>query len=56
VRQANLFWPGPALKTVRLEAGEHEPSLATLTRLAQGLGIDFSIEITPTVFELKETA
>lgn len=40
----------------RLEAGEHEPSLTTLARLAQGLGTDFSIEITPTVLELKDSA
>src|SRR5947209_8630272 len=31
----------------RLEAGDHEPSLATLHRLAQGLGMSFRIEITP---------
>lgn len=40
----------------RLETGEHEPSLATLARLARGLGIDFSIEITPAALELKDTA
>ncbi|HLJ68629.1 MAG TPA: helix-turn-helix transcriptional regulator [Chloroflexota bacterium] len=32
----------------RLEAGEHEPSLTTLRRLAQRLGVSFHIEITPT--------
>jgi len=31
----------------RLEAGDHEPSLATLGRLAKGLGIEFHIDITP---------
>lgn len=31
----------------RLEAGEHEPSLTTLRRLAQRLGIAFHIDITP---------
>lgn len=31
----------------RLEAGEHEPSLTTLRRLAQRLGVSFHIEITP---------
>jgi ribosome-binding protein aMBF1 (putative translation factor) len=31
----------------RLEAGDHEPSLTTLTRLSRGLGIEFHIEITP---------
>lgn len=51
-RQLGLRQPAVA----RLEAGEHEPSLATLARLARGLGIDFSIEITPTVLELKDTA
>ena len=29
----------------RLEAGDHEPSLATLQRLSKGLGIDFHISI-----------
>jgi DNA-binding XRE family transcriptional regulator len=32
----------------RLEAGEHEPSLTTLRRLAQRLGMSFHIDITPT--------
>ncbi len=40
----------------RLEAGEHEPSLGTLARLARGLGIDFSIEITPHTLGLRDTA
>ena len=39
----------------RLEAGDHEPSLATLARLARGLGIDFSIDITPSSLELRHT-
>jgi len=30
-----------------LEAGDHQPSLATLARLAAGLGIEFHIDITP---------
>jgi DNA-binding XRE family transcriptional regulator len=40
----------------RLEAGEHEPSLAMLARLARGLGTDFSIDITPTALGLRDTA
>ena len=40
----------------RLESGEHEPSLGTLARLARGLGIDFSIEITPHALGLRDTA
>lgn len=32
----------------RLEAGEREPSLGTLARLARRLGIQFHIDITPT--------
>ncbi|MGH8775077.1 MAG: helix-turn-helix transcriptional regulator [Jiangellaceae bacterium] len=40
----------------RLEAGDHEPSLATLVRLAAGLGVEFHIDITPETFELRETA
>jgi DNA-binding XRE family transcriptional regulator len=31
----------------RLEAGDHEPSLTTLRRLSQVLGIEFHIDITP---------
>lgn len=40
----------------RLEAGDHEPSLATLARLARGTGIDFSIEIKPHAFGFRDTA
>lgn len=32
----------------RLESGDREPSLSTLTRLARRLGIEFHIDITPT--------
>ena len=32
----------------RLAAGDHEPSLTTLRRLAQRLGMSFHIDITPT--------
>jgi ribosome-binding protein aMBF1 (putative translation factor) len=40
----------------RLEAGEHEPSLATLTRLAGKLGIEFHIDITPDALRLRDIA
>ncbi|MGI9003722.1 MAG: helix-turn-helix transcriptional regulator [Pseudonocardia sp.] len=40
----------------RLEAGDHEPSLATLARLARGLSIDLSVEITPAGFGLRDSA
>lgn len=40
----------------RLEAGDHEPSLATLSRLARALGIEFHIDITPDAFELRDSA
>jgi hypothetical protein len=40
----------------RLEAGDHEPSLATLSRLARVLGIELHIDITPDTFGLRETA
>lgn len=40
----------------RLEAGEHEPSLATLSRLARILGVEFHIDITRDAFELRDTA
>src|SRR5438270_10694487 len=36
----------------RLEAGEHEPSLATLRRLAQVLSLEFHIDITPDTISL----
>ena len=40
----------------RLEAGDHEPSLATLSRLARVLGLEFHIAITPHSFELRDIA
>ena len=40
----------------RLEAGDHEPSLATLSRLARVLEVEFHIDITPDAFGLRETA
>jgi ribosome-binding protein aMBF1 (putative translation factor) len=40
----------------RLEAGDHEPSLATLSKLARALGIEFHIDITPDAFGLRESA
>jgi ribosome-binding protein aMBF1 (putative translation factor) len=40
----------------RLEAGDHEPSLAMLSRLARVLGIEFHIDITPDALALRETA
>ncbi len=40
----------------RLEAGDHEPSLATLSRLARVLGVEFHIDITPDAFELRDSA
>lgn len=41
---------------VRLEAGEHEPSLTTLSRLAQVLGEDSSIYIKPDRMKLRSAA
>jgi DNA-binding XRE family transcriptional regulator len=40
----------------RLEAGDHEPSLATLSKLARALGVEFHIDITPDAFGLRESA
>jgi ribosome-binding protein aMBF1 (putative translation factor) len=40
----------------RLEAGDHEPSLATLGRLAAGLGLEFHIDVTPDALALRDTA
>ena len=42
--------------SARLEAGDHAPSLATLSRLARVLGLEFHIDITPDAFELRDTA
>ncbi len=36
----------------RLEAGEHEPSLATLSRLARVLDMEFHIDITRSALRL----
>jgi ribosome-binding protein aMBF1 (putative translation factor) len=40
----------------RLEAGDHNPSVDTLMRLSQGLGIDFHIDITPDHVGVELTA
>lgn len=39
----------------RLEAGDHEPSLTTLGRLARGLGLEFHIDVTPASLQLRPT-
>jgi ribosome-binding protein aMBF1 (putative translation factor) len=36
----------------RLESGEHEPTLTTLSRLSRHLGLEFHIDVTPTSMEL----
>lgn len=38
-----LGWRQP--NVARLEAGDHEPTIATLSRLAEVLGLDFSVEV-----------
>lgn len=43
----------PQPHVARLEAGDHEPSLATLSRLSKVLGIDLSIDIKPDRLELR---
>jgi len=40
-RQIGMRQPHVAL----LEAGDHEPSVATVARLADALGLDFSLDI-----------
>lgn len=40
----------------RLEAGDHEPSLATVIRLARGLDMEIHIDITADSLELRQTA
>jgi ribosome-binding protein aMBF1 (putative translation factor) len=51
-RQLQMQQPAIA----RLEAGDHNPSVDTLMRLSQGLGIDFHIDITPEHVEVQLTA
>lgn len=48
-RQLGMKQPAIA----RLEAGDHEPSLATLGRLARGLGLEFHIHVTPQALALR---
>ena len=40
----------------RLESGEHEPSVATLARLADALGLDFSLDIKRGRLGLRDAA
>lgn len=40
----------------RLEAGEHEPSLATLVKLSAALGVDFTLQINPDGVHLRDSA
>ena len=40
----------------RLEAGDHEPSLGMLARLANGLGLEFHIDITREALALRDSA
>jgi len=40
----------------RLESGEHEPSLTTLTRLSAALDVGFTLAITPEGVQLQESA
>ena len=37
----------------RLEAGEHEPTLTSLSRLSRRLGLEFHIDITPSSLRLS---
>jgi predicted transcriptional regulator len=56
-RRPRLFPVGmhqPAI--AQLEVGDHEPSLATLSRFASVLGLEFHIDITPDAFERCDTA
>lgn len=40
----------------RLETGEHEPTFTTLSHLAQGLGVEFHIDITSQELRLSTSA
>lgn len=45
----------PQSHVARLEAGEHQPSLATLVRLSGALGVNFTLEINPTGVRLCDS-
>ena len=48
-----LGWRQP--NVARLEAGDHEPSVGTLARLADVLGLDFSLDIKRGKLRLRHT-
>ena len=39
-------------QVARLEAGEHSPSIATLTRLSRALGMEFNLHLPPDGLQL----
>jgi len=43
----------PQPQVARIEGGEHDPSLKTLTRLSSALGLEFNIDIAPAEREPK---
>ena len=48
-----LGWRQP--NVARLEAGDHEPSLSTLSLLSSALGMDFSVTVKPDRMKLRYT-
>ena len=46
----------PQSHVARLEAGEHEPSLATLVKLSAALDVDFTLEISSSGVRLRDSA
>jgi DNA-binding XRE family transcriptional regulator len=51
-RQLGMRQPAIA----RLEAGEHTPSIQTLVKLAEGLGIEIQLRVTPAGIQLQRSA
>ena len=51
-RQLGMRQPAIA----RLEAGEHTPSIQTLVRLAESLGIEIHLRVTPAGIQLQHSA
>jgi DNA-binding XRE family transcriptional regulator len=51
-RQLGMRQPAIA----RLEGGQHTPSIQTLVKLAEGLGIEIQLRVTPAGIQLQRSA
>lgn len=55
-RQIGKLLGMPQSNIARLEAGERQPTIETLAKLARVLGRDFSVEVTPERVQLAVQA